>query len=393
MGRQSINNGHKLTILRDLEERLHNGESLKSVARSHGVDPSQLRKWRKNREKLEMSSKGNKSLGKGKKSSITHLEELIIGWAHELREVGIGISYCRLQVRACQVDENFRSKPKVQQYHMIRRLCMSNGLVVRRGTNVAKDPPQQAIDQAREWLQEIRPVISVPNLAQKYIINMDQTPLPFSLAGQSTLELRGTRSVTVRHSCNNKTRATASLAVAADGSKLKPMIIFKGEPRGTIATRELPASQYANQLALCCQHAAWQDNENMSMWIDECLVPHIQQRADGAPVVLFLNHFSCHYSDIVKAKFDSIGVQLKLIPKGCTSVVQPIDVGVNKPFKDRIKSQWWEWTIGFGQDGGNIPTPSREDVQHWVVEAWNSIGAHIIQNAWRKTDLSYFPEE
>ncbi|KAG7337816.1 DDE superfamily endonuclease [Nitzschia inconspicua] len=80
-------------------------------------------------------------------------------------------------------------------------------------------------------------------------------------------------------------------------------------------------------------------------------------------------------------------------PQGLHSVVQPIDVGVNKPLKDRIKSQWWEWMIGFGQDGGNIPTPSREDVQHWVVEAWNSIGAHIIRNAWRKTDLSYFPEE
>ncbi|KAG7336709.1 DDE superfamily endonuclease [Nitzschia inconspicua] len=191
---------------------------------------------------------------------------------------------------------------------------------------------------------------------------MDQTPLPFSLASQSTLELRGTRSVTIRQSGNNKTRATASLAVAADGSKLKPVIIFK-------------------------------DNENMLVWIDECLLPHIQQRADGAPVVLFLDHFRCHYADTVKARLDTIGVQLKLIPKGCTSVVQPIDVGVNKPFKDRIKSLWWAWMIGFGEGGGNIPTPSREDVQHWVVEAWNSVGAHIIQNAWRKTDLSYFPEE
>ncbi|KAG7367332.1 DDE superfamily endonuclease [Nitzschia inconspicua] len=147
------------------------------------------------------------------------------------------------------------------------------------------------------------------------------------------------------------------------------MIIFKGEPRGTIATRELPVSQFANQLALCCQPAAWQDNENMNMWIDEYLVPHIQQRADGAPVVLFLDHFRCHYSDIAKAKLNNIGVQLKLIPKGCTSVVQPIDVGVNKPFKDRIKSYWWEWMIGFGENGGNIPIPSREDVQHWVVES------------------------
>ncbi|KAG7337840.1 DDE superfamily endonuclease [Nitzschia inconspicua] len=146
------------------------------------------------------------------------------------------------------------------------------------------------------------------------------------------------------------------------------MIIFKGEPRGTIATRELPVSQNANQLAHCCQHAAWHDNENMSTWIDECLVPHIQKGRMELQF-LFMDHFRCHYSDTVKARLDSVGVQLKLIPKGCTSVVQPIDVDVNKPFKDQIKSQWWEWMLGFGQDGGNIPTPSREDVQHWVVEA------------------------
>ncbi|KAG7360412.1 DDE superfamily endonuclease [Nitzschia inconspicua] len=101
----------------------------------------------------------------------------------------------------------------------------------------------------------------------------------------------------------------------------------------------------------------------MSVW---CL---ISKKGGWSSSFLFMDHFRCHYSDTVKARLDSVGVQLKLISKGCTSIVQPIDVGVNKPFKDRIKSQWWEWMIGFGQDGGNIPTPSREDVQHWVVEA------------------------
>ncbi|KAG7373734.1 DDE superfamily endonuclease [Nitzschia inconspicua] len=137
------------------------------------------------------------------------------------------------------------------------------------------------------------------------------------------------------------------------------MIIFKGEPRGTIATRELPVSQYADQLALCCQHAAWQDNENMSTWTDECLVPHIQQRADGAPVVLFLDHFRLSLFRHCESEIGQYRCPIEAHPPRValqSPVVQPIDVGVNKPFKDRIKSQWWEWMIGFGEDGGNIPT-------------------------------------
>ncbi|KAG7373733.1 hypothetical protein IV203_012828 [Nitzschia inconspicua] len=102
---------------------------------------------------LEMSSKGNKTLRKGKISSILLIERSLLSDGHSnCGKLAFDMSYCRLQVRACQVDENFRSKLKQQQYHMIRRLCMSNELVVRRGTNVAEDLPQQAIDQAREWL-------------------------------------------------------------------------------------------------------------------------------------------------------------------------------------------------------------------------------------------------
>ena len=181
MTRISIPTSRKLAILRDLDERVMAGESLRAVARSHGVQPVQIRNWRRQRNVLSASSKTKRSISKGRPSTIKHLEERIIGWALEMRQRGVPIKYKHLQIKACREDDNFRAKTTQQQYHMIRRLCQANCLVPRRGTHQAQEQPQVAIDEALEWLLETRPVVSAPNVDRKYILNMDQTPLNFSL--------------------------------------------------------------------------------------------------------------------------------------------------------------------------------------------------------------------
>jgi hypothetical protein len=172
---------------------------------------------------------------------------------------------------------------------------------------------------------------------------MDQTPVPFSLASNTTLNLRGEGTVTVRATENKKARCTVSLTICADGTKLKPMVIFKGTRNGRIATRELPQSKFCDQLVLAAQPNAWQDEENLNDWVDGVLVPHIQQKAAGTPVKLFLDQFSAHETDGLKARMDELGVQLELIPAGCTWLLQPVDVGIGKPFKDCLRAKWWEW--------------------------------------------------
>jgi len=390
MVRTSITIARKLMILRDASERMANGESLKAVARSHGVQPCQIRYWRKRKAKLDVTTSTKRTTGKGRPSSIKHLEDQVIGWALEMRQFGVGLSYRHLQLKACRADAEFAQKSKTQQYQMIRRLCAANCLVPRRKTHVAQENPQVAIDCAKEWLMAIRPLFNVPQVDKKYIVNMDQTPLPFSLASDSTLSLVGESTVTVRATGNEKTRCTVSLSVCADGTKLKPMIIFKGERQGRIATKEFPTSQYRNDLVLAAHPSAWQDEENLQDWVDGVLVPHLQQNANGAPVFLFLDHFAAHLTENFRNRMTALGVQLNHIPKGCTWLVQPIDVGIGKPFKERMRDRWWDWMIEPTQADGAVPKPSREDIQQWVHETWEAMPEEIIRNSWLKTDLSWF---
>ena len=60
------------------------------------------------------------------------------------------------------------------------------------------------------------------------IFNMDETPMWFKLPSSRTLEFSGNRTVPVKSCGAEKQSFTVTLAVAADGKKLPPLMTFKG---------------------------------------------------------------------------------------------------------------------------------------------------------------------
>lgn len=390
MARISISVAQKLAILQDKDDRLAVGESLKSVARSHGVSPSQIRRWEKQRQTLKSCKPAARSTSKGRPSSIRHLEEQVIAWGLDMHSTGVKINYRQLQLKACAADPEFAAKPQHVQYQQIRRLCHQNKLAQHRKTQVSQDTPQEAQDDAREWLLSIRPLLAAPNVQKAYVLNMSQTTVPFSLGSGQTLELRGATTVTVKSTGNKKTRCTVSLTIAADGSKLKPMIIFKGQPHGRVATTELTRSPYRNRAFLCCQESAWQDSDNLIQWVDAVLVPHLQAKAAGAPAFLFLDDSKCPQSPHFIAKLAAMGIHLERIPNKYTTLVQPCDVGVTKPLKERVRRLWWDGLIELAEADAVISAPSRDQIAEWVMESWDSLPANFVQNSWLHHDYKWF---
>jgi DDE superfamily endonuclease len=72
--------------------------------------------------------------------------------------------------------------------------------------------------------------------------------------------------------------------------------------------------------------------------------------------------------------------EVVFIPPGYTSKVQPMDVGVNKPYKGYT----WERYFVFLRSRLTVnETPHRYDVACWVVEAWAKVTVRTILNTWR----------
>ena len=63
-----------------------------------------------------------------------------------------------------------------------------------------------------------------------------------------------------------------------------------------------------------------------------------------------------------------------MIPAGCTSKCQPMDVCINKPFKANLRKCWVGYVAKMiDEKHDQIPPPSRQHMVDWVEEAYNAI--------------------
>jgi hypothetical protein len=59
--------------------------------------------------------------------------------------------------------------------------------------------------------------------------------------------------------------------------------------------------------------------------------------------MMVYDSFCGNLEESVKIKFKQHNFHLAVIPAGLTSVYQPLDVSINKPFKDNLQKEWHEW--------------------------------------------------
>ena len=127
---------------------------------------------------------------------------------------------------------------------------------------------------------------------------------------------------------NEKTpRFTVVLACLSDGTKLKPMLIFK---RKTMPKEPIPPG-----VLIHVHDKGWMDEQGMLLWIKkvlECRPGHLLNKKSS----LVFDMFKGHLLDSGKKQLAEGNTDVALIPAGLTSQLQPLDVSINKPFKDKV---------------------------------------------------------
>ncbi len=75
----------------------------------------------------------------------------------------------------------------------------------------------------------MHPILEGPHCDRRYMLNMDQTPVYFSMSKKRTLEIVGAKTVYICTSTNDMKRVTVAVTIAADGTLLPSTIVFKGK--------------------------------------------------------------------------------------------------------------------------------------------------------------------
>ena len=166
------------------------------------------------------------------------------------------------------------------------------------------------------------------------IYNMDETPMRFELPSTRSLEFTGSRTVPIKTCGAEKRSFTVTLAVAADGTKLPPKVIFKGVrfPRDLVVPDSLRVSFHKK---------GWMDESGVKEWIRQCL-PRTPRNEQS---LLVWDSFRAHLTDEVKEDLNRRKIDVAVIPGGLTPVLQPLDKCLNKPFKDNVRRKYLAWMI------------------------------------------------
>lgn len=61
------------------------------------------------------------------------------------------------------------------------------------------------------------------------------------------------------------------------------------------------------------------------------------------PAMLVLDSFRGHLVEAVREKLKEFRMDIAVIPGGLTSVLQPLDMSLNKPFKDNVRRLYTNW--------------------------------------------------
>jgi DDE superfamily endonuclease len=266
-------------------------------------------------------------------------------------------------------------------------------IALRAGTNRAQCLPENHRAKIQSFHQFIRKKSSEPGVTRdlgRYVLgnvaNMDQTPLQFEFLSGKTYEPRGAKSVWLKSQGSGleKRQATVQLTIHADGiPRTKPLLVFRGKGK---RITELETRQYDHRVVVQFQKQAWVDSEVMLKWMRN------QWKASGAegpihnnptPRMLVLDVHRAQKTEPVKDLFKELHTTPVMVPPGCTSLVQPLDVVVNKPFKDYvadISNQHFQDHAEKWVNQKYTASERRILMTKWVGEAWSKVCSELKES-------------
>ena len=172
------------------------------------------------------------------------------------------------------------------------------------------------------------------------------------------------------------------LCILGNGKRLPPMLVFKGVPEGTIEKRLNKLPEVINhKIYIACQSNAWVDSSTFVKWLNRIWFKTYPYKPIKGSI-LYYDKAPSHLTEEVTNMFAENNCYYRLIPSGLTSYCQPLDLSINKPFKDSIKLKHRQFCI----NNKNTAKPTPEDMVRWVSEIWwsNNITEETIKHSFKK---------
>ena len=296
---------------------------LRATAGKWIITPGTVCTWRK---EDHARHKSGRTIGGGRPLSYDdETERKIVGWINVQHDQQLPVS--RDSIRRYALTLTSEQNPKFKASEgWVDKFMKRNNFSVHCHTSLSQKLPEDLELRLTVFYQHLKELRTQHELDEDcLIVNMDEVPTVFETVPSKTVHPRGPKDVKVITAGSEKKHFTTVLAVNAAGEYLPTMCIFKGK-------RQPKDLRIPRGWVICMNDKAWMNEEVMIGWINEILRPYTQR----CPCLLVLDSFSARATANVRAQLTRINVYPAVIPGGCTSKAQPLDVALNKQFKDRL---------------------------------------------------------
>ena len=257
---------------------------------------------------------------------------------------------------------------------------------------------QKALEQLRNTITKFHSKILRERKRGKCedrdIANMDQTPLPFVLDDGKSYDSTGAKEVWCSNASSglDKRQCTVHLTIFADGvSRVRPTIIFRGQGKRISANEKRSRDSRINVMF---QPKAWCDENVTKVWVEREWRNMFTNppRANSSGKILVADVHRARQTDETKQLLQRKKTLLIKVPAGCTGRVQPLDVSVNKPFKNAVRTQFEKHLNGnltFYTEGKIPASERRVLLTRWVGNAWDHICSNreMVKRSFKKCGI------
>ena len=223
----------------------------------------------------------------------------------------------------------------------------------RAATGVARKLPSNWEEQGLKMTQRVAYLVKAHSLPPELVVNTDQTGIHLvPTGGTRTWAHKGSKHVLV-HGVEDKRQITVSVSSSAAGNLLPFQLVFTG-----LTQRSLPPRNTGRIACeeggwhLTCTNNHWSNLTTCQEFVEKILQPYRLQQVEvlkmnkESKLVWLIDCWSVHKSKefILWVKENHPQILLIFVPANCTSIFQPADVILQRPFKHAFRQEFDSYT-------------------------------------------------
>lgn len=384
--KKAISFEEKLAIVR----RYRSGESLSALNRQTGYQRQQIKKWAAREDAFQSSAKTrqrSRLSGAGSKPKFPQIEDELYSWFQSQRKNSLQVNYRLLRRKAREMGDNHGVTEADFPISdcWLHSFCRRHRITSRRITHRGQQDNRSAEEIGKvavEWLRKLQ--TETAPFSADHIFNMDETPAYFDMSADSTLHFKGDKNVDGLDCGNRKTRFTVVLCASACGKLTPTMIIFKG-------LKNVPKLNLPRNIHVRVSEKGSMNTLLMKEW-QKCCFSSRGSYLANSPSLVILDSYGTHCKEEIQREFTSTyKSEVLILPPRTTSFLQPIDVGVNYPFKAALKRHWDTWFQSGPQEftpKGYRRRPSYQDIVDMVSLSLKEISERTIVTSFECCGIS-----